>query len=95
LPHPLSPPENLRFGCAQQCNRQYRAPGGAEQISRPSSAGIPDHTGKNRRRRRAQPGKEAELADIAGITLGELGDQGLRAGPGEGNGGAIEQLQQQ
>ena len=78
---------------AQQCNGQYRAPSGAKEISRPRTAEIPDHAGENGRRRRAEPGKEAELADIAGVALGELGDQGLCAGPGKGNRGAAHQLQ--
>jgi hypothetical protein len=87
--------ENLGLGRAQQCDGQYRAPTGAEEISRPGSAKIPDHARENGRRRRAEPGKEAEPPDIASVALGELGNQGLRAGPGKGNSGAIDQLQQQ
>jgi hypothetical protein len=71
---PFSRPEDFGLRRAQQRDRQHRAPSGAKEIGRPGSAIIRDRAGENRRRRRAEPGEEAELADISGIALGELGD---------------------
>ena len=87
--------EELRLGSTEERGRQYRAPGGSKQISRPRAAEVPHRSRDNWRRGRAKPGEKAEPAEIFGIALGQLGDQRLCARPGEGDGRPIHQLQQQ
>ena len=71
--------EELRLRRAQQRDGEHPAPSGAEEIGRPGTAEIPDGPAEDRRGRRPEPGEEREPAEISGVALGELGDQGLRA----------------
>src|SRR5438477_2225060 len=55
---------HLRFGRAQQRNRQNDPPDRADQIGRPDAAQIPSGADDDRRDSGADPRKKAEAADI-------------------------------
>ena len=81
---PLIRSGDLRLRRAQQRHRQDAAPGDAQHVGGPSAAPVPRGAGDHRRQSRADAGEKAEPADKLGFAFGQLGNQGLRARPGEG-----------
>jgi hypothetical protein len=86
---------DLRLRRAQQRHRQDAAPGDAQHVGGPSAAPVPRGAGDHRRQSRADAGEKAEPADKLGFAFRQLGNQGLRARPGEGQRCAIQHLHQQ